>query len=321
MDLADLNPSTLLRQTLLGMSRNDQLRTVIERAPVSRDVVHRFVGGVSTEEVLGAVTDLVDTRRLVTIDYLGEDTLDPAMATATRDAYLEVLGTLAEAGLSQDGVVEVSLKLSALGQALGRDGNKIALENARAICQAAANAGTTVTLDMEDHTTTDLTLAVLRDLRQDWPWVGAVLQSYLYRTEQDCRDLATEGSRVRLCKGTYKEPESVAFQDKADVDRSYVRCLKILMEGPGYPMVATHDPRLVEIATVLADKAQREPDSFEYQMLLGIRPEEQLRLAATGAQMRVYVPYGDEWYGYLMRRMAERPANLGFFLRGLATRG
>lgn len=321
MDLAHLNPSALMRQTLLGMSRNDQLRQVIEHAPVSRDVVRRFVGGTTTQDVLAVATELADTRRLVTIDYLGEDTVDPAMAEHTRDAYLDVIAAASDAGLTQGGTVEVSLKLSALGQALGRDGNKIALENARAICQAAANAGTTVTLDMEDHTTTDLTLSVLRDLRQDWPWVGAVLQSYLYRTEQDCRDLAHEGSRVRLCKGTYKEPESVAFQDKGEVDRSYVRCLKILMEGEGYPMVATHDPRLVEIATVLADKAQRSPDSFEYQMLLGIRPDEQLRLAAADARVRVYVPYGDEWYGYLMRRMAERPANLGFFLRGLATKG
>lgn len=321
MDLANLNPSALMRQTLLGMSRNEQLRQTIERAPVSRDVVRRFVGGTTTQDVLAVATELADTRRRVTIDYLGEDTVEPAMAEHTRDAYLDVLSAASEAGLTQDGTVEVSLKLSALGQALGRDGNKIALENARAICQAAANAGTTVTLDMEDHTTTDLTLSVLRDLRQDWPWVGAVLQSYLYRTEQDCRDLAHEGSRVRLCKGTYKEPESVAFQDKGDVDRSYVRCLKVLMEGEGYPMVATHDPRLVEIATVLADKAQRSPDSFEYQMLLGIRPDEQLRLAAADARVRVYVPYGDEWYGYLMRRMAERPANLGFFLRGLATKG
>jgi proline dehydrogenase len=321
MDLADLSPAVLLRQTILGMSRNDQLREVIERAPISRGVIHRFVGGATTEEVVRVASDLVDTHRLATIDYLGEDTVDPAMATHTRDAYVELLGALAEPGLTQGGAVEVSLKLSALGQALGKDGNSIALDNARVICQAAANAGTTVTLDMEDHTTTDKTLWVLRELRQDWPWVGAVLQSYLYRTEQDCRDLATEGSRVRLCKGTYKEPESVAFQVKADVDLSYVRCLKILMEGDGYPMVASHDPRLVEIATVLAEKAQRDPDSFEFQMLLGIRPEEQLRLAAGGARMRVYVPYGGEWYGYLMRRMAERPANLGFFLRGLATRG
>lgn len=321
MDLANLDPSQVLRQTILGMSRNDQLRSVIEKAPVSRDIVRRFVGGVSSEDAVRTATELVDTRRLVTIDYLGEDTLDPAQAAATRDAYLDLLEHLADAGLTADGTVEVSLKLSALGQALGRDGNRIALDNARAICQAAANAGTTVTLDMEDHTTTDLTLSVLRDLRQDWPWVGAVLQSYLYRTEQDCRDLAYEGSRVRLCKGTYKEPESVAFPDKLDVDRSYVRCLKILLEGEGYPMIATHDPRLVEIATVLAAKAQRAPDSYEFQMLLGIRPEEQLRIAAGGARMRVYLPYGEEWYGYLMRRMAERPQNLGFFLRGLATKG
>lgn len=321
MDLAHLSPAALMRQTLLGLSRSDQLRQAVEHAPVSRDVVRRFVGGTTTQDVLRVATELADTRRMTTIDYLGEDTLEPAMAERTRDAYLDVIAAASQAGLTQDGTVEVSLKLSALGQALGRDGNAIALENARAICQGAANAGTTVTLDMEDHTTTDLTLSVLRDLRQDWPWVGAVLQSYLYRTEQDCRDLAHEGSRVRLCKGTYKEPESVAFQDKGDVDRSYVRCLKILMEGEGYPMVASHDPRLVEIATVLADKAQRAPDSFEYQMLLGIRPDEQLRLAGAGARVRVYVPYGDEWYGYLMRRMAERPANLGFFLRGLATKG
>lgn len=321
MDLTDLNPAAVLRQTLLGMSRNDQLRSVIEKAPVSRDVVRRFVGGEHVQDVMSVATELVDTRRLVTIDYLGEDTTDPAMAARTRDAYVELLGALAAAGLSQDGTVEVSLKLSALGQALGRDGQKISIDHARVICQAAANAGTTVTLDMEDHTTTDLTLAALQELRQDWPWVGAVLQSYLYRTEQDCRDLATAGSRVRLCKGTYKEPEHVAFQEKADVDRSYVRCLKILMEGEGYPMIATHDPRLIEIATVLADNAQRSADDWELQMLHGIRPEEQLRLAASGARMRVYVPFGEEWYGYLMRRMAERPANLGFFLRGLATRG
>lgn len=321
MDLADLNPSAVLRQTLLGMSRNDQLRRIIEQAPVSRDVVRRFVAGDRTPDAVRVAGELVETRRKVTIDYLGEDTLDPAQATATKDAYLELLGALSEAGLTADGTVEVSLKLSALGQALGRDGQRIALDHARAICQAAANVGTTVTLDMEDHTTTDLTLAALRELRQDWPWVGAVLQSYLYRTEQDCRDLAHEGSRVRLCKGAYKEPASVAYQDSGEVDRAYVRCLKILLEGEGYPMLATHDPRLIEIASVLAAKAQRGQDSFEFQMLLGIRPDEQLRLAGAGGQVRVYLPYGQDWYGYLVRRMAERPANLSFFLRALATRG
>ncbi|WP_151525706.1 proline dehydrogenase family protein [Serinicoccus kebangsaanensis] len=321
MELADLNPSALMRQTLLGMSRNTTLRQVIEQAPVSRDVVKRFVAGDATRDAVRVAGELVDTRRQVTIDYLGEDTLDPSQAAATRDAYLELLTALSESGLTQDGAVEVSLKLSALGQFLGRDGHAIALENARAICQAAANAGTTVTLDMEDHTTTDPTLSALAELRQDWPWVGVALQAYLHRTEQDCRDLAHEGSRIRLCKGAYKQPESVAFQDKEDVDKAYVRCLKILLGGEGYPMIATHDPRLVEIATVLADKAQRESDSYEFQMLLGIRPDEQRRLAGAGARMRVYLPYGEDWYGYLVRRMAERPANLSFFLRGLATKG
>ncbi|WP_109473420.1 proline dehydrogenase family protein [Ornithinimicrobium cavernae] len=321
MDAADLDPSVWMKQGLLLMSRNHALRDVIEKAPISRSVVKRFVAGDSTGQAVAVGRELHASGRMATIDFLGEDTLDPAQATYTRDAYLALLEGLSAEGLTEGGQVEVSLKLSALGQALGGDGEKIALDNARTICQVAANTGTTVTLDMEDHTTTDSTLGILRELRQDWPWVGAVLQSYLYRTEQDCRDLAHEGSRVRLCKGTYKEPESVAYQDKAEVDKSYVRCLKILMAGDGYPMVASHDPRLVEIAGVLAAANGRGPESFEYQMLLGIRPDEQVRLAAQGDQVRVYVPYGDEWYGYLMRRMAERPSNLFFFLRSLATKG
>ncbi|HLS46253.1 MAG TPA: proline dehydrogenase family protein [Ornithinicoccus sp.] len=321
MDAGALAPAVWMKQGLLLLSRNTALRDVLEQAPVSRSVVRRFVAGDSTEQAVDAVRALKDSQRMATIDFLGEDTLDPAQATYTKNAYLTLLTALSEAGLTEGGGAEVSLKLSALGQALGGDGEKIALENAREICQAASAVGTTVTLDMEDHTTTDSTLGILRQLREDWPWVGAVVQSYLYRTEQDCRDLAHEGSRVRLCKGTYKEPESVAYQDKSEVDKSFVRCLKILMAGDGYPMIASHDPRLVEIAGVLAAANGRATDSFEYQMLLGIRPDEQQRLAAQGDRVRVYVPYGDEWYGYLMRRMAERPSNLRFFLRALATKG
>ena len=208
------------------------------------------------------------------------------------------------------------MKLSAIGQALPDQGHKIALENARTICRAARNAGTTVTLDMEDHTTTDSTLAILRELRKDFPETGAVLQAYLHRTEADCRALAYEGSRVRLCKGAYNEPEAVAFQAGLDVDRSYVRCLKVLLAGQGYPMIATHDPRMVEIASSLATPLRpRRRASYEFQMLYGIRPEEQRRLVEAGETVRVYVPYGHEWYGYLMRRLAERPQNLTFFLQ------
>jgi len=316
-----LDASGVLRQGLLQLAKSERIRDLIERAPVSRDVVRRFVAGDSTRDVVRAATELDLTGRMSTIDHLGEDTLDLGQAQATRDAYLSLLAELSAADLTRGGRVEVSLKLSALGQALPGDGAKIALDHAREICQAAVAAGTTVTLDMEDHTTTDATMESLRELRQDFPSVGAVLQAYLRRTEADCRDLAYEGSRVRLCKGAYDEPEAVAFQTKDDVDRSYVRCLKVLMEGKGYPMVASHDPRLVEIAGALAHKHERAASTYEYQMLFGIRPEEQKRIADRGDQMRVYLPYGQEWYGYLMRRMAERPANTMFFLRSLVTKG
>ncbi len=297
------------------------MRSLVESAPVSRDVVRRYVPGVATADAVRACTELAGRGLATSLDHLGEDTTDLAQARAVRDAYLELLAALAEAGLSDRGRSEVSVKLSAVGQALGADGEKIALEHAREICAAAERAGTTVTLDMEDHTTTDSTLAVLRELRADFPWVGAVLQAYLYRTEADCRDLATEGSRVRLCKGAYREPETVAFSSRLDVDRSFVRCLKVLMEGGGYPMVATHDPRLVDIAGALAVQNRRPQGTYEFQLLYGVRPAEQARLADQGETVRVYIPYGQEWYGYLMRRLAERPANLGFFVRSLLSRG
>jgi proline dehydrogenase len=310
----------VLRNGLLRLAASTNVRDVVERAPVSRSVVRRFVPGSNHSDAVGAAKQLASTHRMATIDYLGEDTTDLAQAQHTRDAYVALLSALAAEGLTSGGTVEVSLKLSAIGQALPGDAKQVALEHARQICQAAADAGTTVTLDMEDHTTTDATLETLRALRTDFPDVGAVLQAYLHRTEADCADLAGEGSRVRLCKGAYQEPESVAFQG-AEVDKAYVRCLKVLMAGQGYPMVASHDPRIVEIAGALAAKHGRDPKSFEYQMLYGIRPDEQQRIADRGDQMRVYIPYGEEWYGYLMRRLAEKPANLAFFLRGLATRG
>ena len=310
----------MLRRVLLSMSRSRRIRHLVETAPVSRSVVARFVAGTSAEEAVAATRDLVSKGLLASLDRLGEDTLDLHQATDTRDAYLRhARAARAPSGLTAG--AEVSVKLSAVGQALPGDGEKVALENARAICAAAHAAGTTVTLDMEDHTTTDSTLGILRELRADFPETGAVLQAYLHRTEADCRDLAYAGSRVRLCKGAYKEPESVAFQGKPDVDKAYVRALKVLMAGDGYPMVATHDPRLVAITEDLARRLGRAKDSFEFQMLYGIRPHEQERLAAQGQRMRVYVPYGDEWYGYLVRRMAERPANLAFFLRSVATKG
>ncbi len=305
----------MLRATILAASRNDRVQALVAGAPVSRSVVARFVAGEGTHDAVRAARELEQDGLAVTLDRLGEDVLDAGQAADTVTAYCTLLDRLSAEGLSSGGRCEVSVKLTAVGQTIDE---AMALDNARTICTAARNAGTTVTLDMEDHTTTDSTLGILEQLRQDFPSTGAVLQSYLRRTEGDCRALAAAGSRVRLCKGAYKEPETVAFQTTSEVDRSYVRCMKVLFAGDGYPMLATHDPRLVAIAEQLA--AGRAPDTYEFQMLYGVRPNEQRRLAGEGKTVRVYVPYGDEWYGYLMRRLAERPANLVFFGRALVTR-
>ncbi len=298
----------MLRQALLLASRSRVLTRAVTTTPGVSTLVRRFAAGETTADAVAATSELVGRGLRVTLDHLGEDILDREHADATRDAYVALLRALADEGLTAH--AEVSVKLSAVGQALPQDGPKIATENAHAICAVASEAGTTVTLDMEDHTTTDLTLDALRTLRADFPLTGGVLQAYLYRTPADCRDLAGEGSRIRLCKGAYNEPHSVALQSRHEVDLAYVRCLEILMSGRGYPMLATHDPRLIEIGADLARRCGRAADSFEFQMLYGVRPSAQSALVADGQTMRVYVPYGSEWYGYLVRRMAERPANL-----------
>jgi proline dehydrogenase len=304
----------VLRQTILAASRSGQVKNLVSTTPLTRDVVRRFVAGETTDDAVRATRELVDRKLTASLDHLGEDTLDVAMAKDVTKAYLTLLARLDDEGLT--GGAEVSVKLSAVGQALDRE---MCLDNARQICEAATTAGTTVTLDMEDHTTTDSTLGILAELRRDFPGTGAVIQSYLKRSAGDVEDLIAARARVRLCKGAYKEPASVAYQSRKEVDLAYVRLLVRLMRDGAYPMVATHDPRLVAITASLARRFGRAPDSFEYQMLYGIRPREQERLVAAGNRVRVYVPYGSEWYGYLMRRMAERPANLTFFLRALAT--
>ncbi|MCW0212079.1 MAG: proline dehydrogenase family protein [Pseudonocardia sp.] len=304
--------------TLLAVSRRPRVRHLVTRAPVSRRLVDRFVAGEDLDAALAATSGLVSRGLLVTLDHLGEDTTDAARAAATRDAYVALLDGLAENGLTAS--AEVSIKLSALGGALPRDGGAIARDNAAAICAAAARAGTTVTIDMEDHTGVDATLGTVTELRAEYPWLGAVLQSALRRTESDCADLARAGSRVRLVKGAYAEPASVAFAAKAEVDESYRRCLDVLLAGPGYPMIATHDAAMIDHARRLVAAHGRTPTDHEFQMLHGIRVAEQERIAAAGTRMRVYLPYGADWYGYFMRRLAERPANVAFFARSLFTR-
>ena len=310
------------RPVILAASRQEGLRRTAERLPVTRDVVHRFVPGETVADALNSVEQLRHSGRLVSIDYLGEDITDIDTANATVDAYLKLLDALG-ARTEVSGTVrplEVSLKLSALGQALPRDGEKIALENAHTICERADRVGAWVTVDAEDHTTTDSTLSIVRELRADFDWLGTVLQAYLKRTHADCEEFAASGARIRLCKGAYDEPTSVAYRDRGDVTDSFLRCLEVLTAGSGYPMVASHDPEIIAAVPAMARETGRDVNDFEYQMLYGIRDAEQRRLADEGNHVRVYVPFGTQWYGYFVRRLAERPANLTFFLRALAER-
>ncbi len=310
----------MLRQVLLALSASTQARELIMANPLTRDVVARFVAGETAADALTVSERLVTDGLDVSIDFLGEDTVDPEQAAGVAEEYVRLIGQLSAAGLAIGGRAEVSVKPTAVGLGLAEHGQKTATENISRIAAAARNAGTTVTVDMEDHPRVEATLRMVGELRADFPDLGCVIQSYLRRSADDCRQLATAGSRVRLCKGAYKAPEGVGLAAKADVDLSYARCMRILLDGAGYPMLATHDPRLIAIAGARARQSGRGQDSFEFQMLYGIRPAEQARLAADGARVRVYLPYGSDWYGYLVRRLAERPANLAFFLRALATR-
>ena len=308
-------PSAALRQVLLWASRRRQIKRVITSAPVTRDVVRRFVAGETIDDALRVTRILTGDGLQVSLDHLGEDTRDTATARAAVNAYISLAQRLADEGLAAR--AEMSVKLSAVGQALDES---MALDNASAICDAARAAGSLVTIDMEDHTTTDSTLRLVGLIRQDFPNTGAVLQASLRRTEDDCRSLGVPASRVRLCKGAYQEPALLTWRRPDDVRAAYLRCLSTLIAGGALPMAATHDPKLVEATGRLVRDIGGPGFKHEYQMLYGIRPDEQHRLVAAGETVRVYVPFGVQWYGYLMRRMAERPANTALFLRALVSR-
>ncbi|MEU9227111.1 proline dehydrogenase family protein [Streptomyces massasporeus] len=308
----------MLGPVILAASRSDRMRRLISAAPVTKQVVDRFIPGEDVDDIVPVVRELADHGLELTMDVVGEDITNPAQAAAARDAYLELVDRLKPLELGTR--AEMSVKLSMFGQAL-EGGHELALSNVRPVVEAAAEIGTTVTLDAEDHTTLDSMFAIHDELRKDFPQTGCVIQAYLFRTEADARRLAGSGSRVRLVKGAYKEPASVAYQDKHEIDRAYVRILRTLMEGEGYPMIGSHDPRLIAIGQELAHQAGRKLDEYEFQMLYGIRTDEHLRLAAEGHRMRVYTAYGTDWYGYFMRRLAEKPANLRFFARSMLTKG
>ncbi len=307
----------MLRSLLLGAARNERLRALATAFPPTRAVVSRFIAGEQVADGLTAAQRLADDGLYATIDVLGEDTTVPEQAEAATRAYLDLLAGIPAAGLV--GSVDVSLKLTSLGAALP-GGDAVAYTNARRICEAAASVGATVTVDAEDHTTIDRMHAVVEQLRIDFPGVGLVLQAMLHRTAADAEVFAGAGSRVRLCKGAYDEPAEVALRERTAISAAYVAAARTLFLGKGYPMIATHDPEMIAATLALAEEAGRQPGDYEFQMLYGIRTDEQRRLAAAGHRVRVYVPCGTDWWGYFVRRLAERPANLWFFLRALVGR-
>ncbi|WP_064440001.1 proline dehydrogenase family protein [Hoyosella altamirensis] len=303
----------MLRRLLLNASDSPRARHFTENSRMARPLVSRFIAGDSLEAALPVVRELVQDR-YVSLDHLGEFTTDDSIVRDAVTLYTDVLDKLADDGIADR--VELSVKLSSLGSALTRDAFPATLAAAQEICAAADAAGTCVTVDMEGAGTTDLTLSVVRELRRDFPKTGLVLQAHLRRTESDCREIANSGTRVRLCKGAYQHPADAVYSTREEVRESFRRCLSILVSSDTYPMVATHDPRLIDFAAGLAARTKCGRGDFEYQMFYGIRPAEQVRLAAEGAKVRVYVPFGTEWYPYFMRRLAEHPSNLFFLLRG-----
>ena len=301
-----MNP---VRSGLLVAARSSRVRSLIEALPPTRTVVERFVGGDNEDDAIRVAHTLRNSGLLSTIDYLGEDVHDDEGAEVTVRAYETLIPLLADTPHP-----DVSVKLTALGLAHDEKG---AVERARRIVRTAETHGVSVTIDMESSALTDATLAVVRTLREETPSVAAVLQAMLRRTVSDARELGAEGARVRLCKGAYAEDDTVAHATREAIDVSYRQALDALWDSPGTPLVATHDPVLINYTRQLD---LRHPRPFEFQMLYGVRPDEQTMLARCGYAVRIYVPYGNEWYGYLTRRLAERPANLTFFLRAMASR-
>jgi proline dehydrogenase len=300
----------MLRQGFLSLSQSAGLRDFAVGNPLARRVARRFVAGEEQSEALDVIRDLNGRGLQATFDRLGENVHSAQDARETADAYIALLDAIDQHQLRSN----VSLKLTAMGLDVGED---IALANMRRILERAARYDNFVRMDMEGSEYTDVTLAIFYRLWPDFQNVGVVLQAYLYRTPRDVDEMIRLGARVRLCKGAYNEPPSVAFPDKQATDRQYARLMCKLMALGNYAGIATHDSRLIDLAKRFAAKKGIAADRFEFQMLYGVRSRLQQTLADEGYNMRVYVPYGQQWYPYFMRRLAERPANLVFMLSNL----
>jgi proline dehydrogenase len=272
---------------------------------------HRFIAGESIDDAVVAVRGLARQRLLLTLDYLGESVATTAEADlATRD-YLRILDTIVGSGVERN----VSLKLTQLGLDVDR---ATCVDNLRRILDPATEHGFFVRIDMENSAYTDVTLQIFETLwGQGYRNIGVVVQSYLMRAEADIRRVMALGARIRLVKGAYKEPKTVAFQKKSEVDEAYIRLMQLLLDESTYPAIATHDPAMLDATKAYVAQKGYAKNRFEFQMLYGIRRDLQASLAAEGYPMRIYVPFGQQWFPYFMRRLGERPANIGFVLKGI----
>jgi proline dehydrogenase len=307
-------PERAMRSTLLSLSHRRRLGRLATRLPITRLMVERFVAGQTLDEALDALDRLRATGRTTTVDVLGESVATEPAAAAAADRYLDTLDALAVRGL--DG--NVSLKLSQMGLDLSPAACRA---NVARVFERAAATGSFVRIDMEGHDHTDATLGLWRELRAINPNSGVVIQAALRRSAGDIGDLIAEAARVRLCKGAYREPAAVAYQARAEVDQSYLELMTRLLREGTAPALATHDPRMIQAAIELARQEGIGRDRFEFQMLYGVRRDLQEQLVEAGYRVRIYVPFGREWYPYFMRRLAERPANVMFVLRSVANEG
>ena len=297
----------MLKESMLYLARQESIRTFVVGNQATRRMARRFVAGETLEEAIGAAQKLNSRHIGVSLDHLGENVADAGKARATADEYVRTLDRIQASGVEAN----ISVKLTALGLDIDKD---LCRANLMQVLRRAQEYNAFVRVDMEGSDYTEHTVALVSDLHRQFSNVGTVIQSYLYRSPDDVAQLIDQGVRVRLVKGAYLEDPTLAFPHKADVDAQYVLLMRALLERGVYPAIATHDERIIEEAIRIANAHGVARARFEFQMLYGIRRDLQERLAALGYNVRVYVPYGSQWYPYLTRRMAERPANMIFVM-------
>jgi proline dehydrogenase len=301
-----------MRGAFLYLSRQKALRGWMETSPHAARLTSRFIAGMALDDGLRVARELQSGGMLTALDYLGENVTSDEDARAARDAYLEALRRIAAAKLP----ATVSMKLTSVGLDISPD---LCLSNTEAIVELARETDNCIEFDMEDATYTDRTLDIVRDLHERHPGhVRAVIQAYLYRSEADIEDLSRRGIPVRLCKGAYREPATLAWPDKADVDRNFVRLMKLLFDKGTHPAIATHDAAMIGQTIASVKERGIGPEQIEFQMLYGVGRHLHPQIISRGYRIRQYVPYGSAWYPYFMRRLAERPANILFLAKNVA---